>query len=443
MKKKLLYIGLGILAVVVVFIGYQYVRYLKATSRMKELSADLERRITEWEKKEYKRPPLYGDPVAGNAAEFYRQAENIVNDQRDICILIRDAISNPTRPFSSDVQAYYEHNKHITGIVQNGVNAVTYKSLLGVRKGFSAWSDVPNLMTAMLMANTMILKARELESDNQFSEAMKTYAGILRMGDDYIRQGTLISGMTGVAVLEIGEEELCRMISQHKLSELHLNELIIYLRILLDTKPSILESWDVERLCVEFGLKRESEKSGVLFGDDFWGGEQSRVGLLGILTKKIKGCLWFNRAAIVEIWNDYITFYPEIQKRNTLPYQQWNDEAEFKKKVAALKNPISRVMVNNTGCIAYLYEQSYRRGVYILLVLELYRIKHQKYPDNLNALMPEIVQEVPLDPFTDKPFIYKIDGDNIYLYSVGPDLKDDGGDEKGGKDIVITVPPKK
>ena len=51
---------------------------------------------------------------------------------------------------------------------------------------------------------------------------------------------------------------------------------------------------------------------------------------------------------------------------------------------------------------------------------------------------PEIMQDIPLDPFSDQPFIYKVNQDGtIMLYSVGENLKDDGGDQKQYNDIVI------
>jgi len=42
-----------------------------------------------------------------------------------------------------------------------------------------------------------------------------------------------------------------------------------------------------------------------------------------------------------------------------------------------------------------------------------------------------------LDPFSNKPFIYKANKQNILLYSVGNNLNDNGGDKN--KDIVIPV----
>ncbi|MFH1227237.1 MAG: hypothetical protein V1701_04950 [Planctomycetota bacterium] len=137
MEKKLLYIGLGILAVVLMFIGYHYARFQQATSRMKGLSADLERRIVEFEKKEYKRPPLFGPAVPGNAAEYYEEAyKKISKTNQSICRQITDHIDNPSRPLSSEAMAYYEQVKPVIEVISKGTHAENYKSLTNHRDGF-------------------------------------------------------------------------------------------------------------------------------------------------------------------------------------------------------------------------------------------------------------------------------------------------------------------
>jgi hypothetical protein len=66
-----------------------------------------------------------------------------------------------------------------------------------------------------------------------------------------------------------------------------------------------------------------------------------------------------------------------------------------------------------------------------LLTLELslrcYRAEHGQPPATLEALVPHYLQAVPSDPFSGKPLIYRPQGTNWLLYSVGADGVDDGG----------------
>ncbi len=59
-----------------------------------------------------------------------------------------------------------------------------------------------------------------------------------------------------------------------------------------------------------------------------------------------------------------------------------------------------------------------------------FRAAHGRYPDGLPALVPAYLKAVPTDPFgLGKPLKYKpLDGGKRFLlYSLGPNLKDDGG----------------
>ena len=69
----------------------------------------------------------------------------------------------------------------------------------------------------------------------------------------------------------------------------------------------------------------------------------------------------------------------------------------------------------------------HRDGVVTGIALELYRQEHGRYPESLNALVPEFIHEVPADRITGAPVHYRIAAGRPLLYSVGADRKDDGG----------------
>ena len=63
----------------------------------------------------------------------------------------------------------------------------------------------------------------------------------------------------------------------------------------------------------------------------------------------------------------------------------------------------------------------------LLLALKIYKMRHDKLPESLSELVPEFFPRVPLDDFDGKPFRY-LPGKKL-IYSVGPDLKDSGGED--------------
>jgi hypothetical protein len=61
------------------------------------------------------------------------------------------------------------------------------------------------------------------------------------------------------------------------------------------------------------------------------------------------------------------------------------------------------------------------------LALRDYQIEHRSYPASLADLRAAGGWAIPHDPFSGKPFIYRREGAGYLVYSVGADLKDDGG----------------
>jgi hypothetical protein len=63
------------------------------------------------------------------------------------------------------------------------------------------------------------------------------------------------------------------------------------------------------------------------------------------------------------------------------------------------------------------------------LALQAYKGEHRAYPPRLSDLVPRYLSRVPEDPFSDhQPLKYRPTGDKYLLFSIGTDVKDDGGE---------------
>ena len=70
-----------------------------------------------------------------------------------------------------------------------------------------------------------------------------------------------------------------------------------------------------------------------------------------------------------------------------------------------------------------------------VVALEQFRAAHgNQYPVNLSELTPDYMIAAPSDPFDGQPLRYQKKGSGYMLYSIGPDLKDNSGERKNGKD---------
>ncbi len=115
----------------------------------------------------------------------------------------------------------------------------------------------------------------------------------------------------------------------------------------------------------------------------------------------------------------------------------------------------------------YVYDQTYHELLLVETALYLYRIQIGRYPPSLKALVPKYIPSVPEDPFNNappsvplkfpwrsyilenslyhnQPFHYRLEsnGRAFMLYSVGPDMVDNGGksnkrDSSASGDMVV------
>ena len=73
--------------------------------------------------------------------------------------------------------------------------------------------------------------------------------------------------------------------------------------------------------------------------------------------------------------------------------------------------------------------ETVRRLTFAAIALHRHRLKHGKFPASLGVLVPELLAEVPRDFMDGQPLRYQLQPDGQFLlWSVGENLKDDGGD---------------
>lgn len=93
------------------------------------------------------------------------------------------------------------------------------------------------------------------------------------------------------------------------------------------------------------------------------------------------------------------------------------------------------------------YNQAELRLVQCDLAIRLYEHDHGAWPDSLDRLAPDYLKAVPLDPYTNRPPIYRVQPHGFLLYSTGSDKTDNGGirttptrTTTDGEDLTLAPP---
>jgi hypothetical protein len=85
---------------------------------------------------------------------------------------------------------------------------------------------------------------------------------------------------------------------------------------------------------------------------------------------------------------------------------------------------------------AYRREQAGLRCAIVAVAAERYRKDHGRWPAAPGELVPGYLKAVPTDPYDGKPLRWKALPDGTTVYSVGPDLEDNGGARNRGNPLA-------
>ena len=145
-----------------------------------------------------------------------------------------------------------------------------------------------------------------------------------------------------------------------------------------------------------------------------------------------------NKAETRQKADEYYEFFEKTSKMSP---------AELKFKSIDLNKQVESIVKGNiflsiwAPALGRVYETSYHvkaevQSVPVIIAALRFKIDKGQYPKDLAELQRfGYIKEIPIDPFSDQPLVYKRTVDNFTLYSVGFNFKDDGGqvyqDEKG------------
>jgi hypothetical protein len=128
--------------------------------------------------------------------------------------------------------------------------------------------------------------------------------------------------------------------------------------------------------------------------------------------------------------DEYYNLYNEVIEKS--PVQLRVEGIDLEKQVQDIIGQ-NLVLKNIEPLLHRVHAIGYRNKVDVeafITIIALQRFKNDKasYPKTLNELTAAgYLKQLPIDPFSDKPLVYKRTDDGFLLYSFGRNLKDDGG----------------
>lgn len=299
---------------------------------------------------------------------------------------------------------------------------------------------LPHLAAIKNLARVGIWRARMQIDANQPQRAIENCLVIARAGSHWQGKATLIEQLVGIAVSSLGCEEMLSIVGTKELSPVNLKQ---FQQQLLQIYPQgyPLMNMEGERLLFTDTIQHVFTEGGPGGGHIV---PDRMVFLESLRGEARRNLAFYTAVAIVHAGRDKTIdkgneIYDCLGKRARMsPYERHISDPN------AIENMISTLQYRFvlleflSPAIDRASEMAYRgkalhQAAITVLALKRWRLEEGEYPEKLDELVAaEYLKELPMDPFSDKPLVYKKTADNFTLYSVGPNFKDDGG--QSGKD---------
>jgi hypothetical protein len=123
--------------------------------------------------------------------------------------------------------------------------------------------------------------------------------------------------------------------------------------------------------------------------------------------------------------------YNRLLRAAEMPYYASRDSKELEERINSTPWYYKMAGLFFPNAVPVLFKRATLNAMFetarVGIACKIYKNMHGDFPEDLAELSPEILEEIPADPFTGDPLIYKKQDSGIIVYSIGSNLKDDGG----------------
>lgn len=390
-----------------------------------------------------------------NAAPYYQKAF-------ELCVERPEQLSN------SDIKAWPKDLPNEKQVLLEGwvsANSDALEQLkLGTQKpyywpeyqGSSMWDiAMPSLSEARKLAYAACSRAKLNAAEGSFKGAFSDLLVCYRFGAHFTGCKTsLIAQLLGIGISSLVSQSGFQILNKTEPNTDSLKDFQIQLQSLSENKTYLID-FTAEKLLVYDNIQRaftdDGKGQGHIYGTRPLENKAYMKGLFGEdLTEEQKRNLERLERRETTSLADKVYDYFEKQAHKT-PWQLHN-EGENIKKIAEEMTKDNFLLHLFMPAVGLVIRSSFRcqaetDALITTLALLQYKAEKDRLPENLNQLVTAgYLKELPVDPFSDRPLVYKQIGDDFILYSFGADFDDDGRmpskwgeDEQGGDQVFWPV----
>ncbi|MFI4910812.1 MAG: hypothetical protein ACIAQZ_03995 [Sedimentisphaeraceae bacterium JB056] len=292
--------------------------------------------------------------------------------------------------------------------------------------------ELPNLGITRKMIYSFLWQSYFALSDGDFTEGIDDLKVVFRTAAHIKSQKTLIEQIVGIALARCASDAACLFIQEFDLSREELTEIKNELEISSAQigKPLDIES---ERYMMLDGIQRSFVVTPI---GDHWYPESFNGSDNAFLKNEPESFTDFMKIVFFppgkqECMDDAAVLYKSVDSNyRKPPYVVGSYEEAVAAEVG--ENFMFATVKPFLSQVAYLVWRTNDSNEASILVvdLHLFKIDNGYFPESLNQLVDEgYIDQLPIDSFSGKSFIYSRQVDSFLLYGIGEDGVDDGGED--------------
>lgn len=307
---------------------------------------------------------------------------------------------------------------------------------------------LPELSRARQMAKARVAAMRVAAENGDMEELVRAWTHTIRLAHAMSYDPVFISHLVGIAIMNLGCQELERLLVEFDLDEETCRELqaVLSENPVLAPMAAVLERERISQYdIIQHTHSDDGNGDGILLVGrlEEYAGLMSTPGLSpggSHPIYNVAGLLLPSRAETTRTVDEFFDLceeqagMPRVERSN----QSANPDA-YVEQLPRLQlllrmtlPALSRAVINHDLGMSVL------EATRVQLAIEAFEVRNGRLPSTLDDLSPDFLDQVPIDAVSCQPFVYvqrqptADDPRRFWLYSIGVDGVDDGGVEATG-----------
>lgn len=298
---------------------------------------------------------------------------------------------------------------------------------------------LPNLSHMRFLSKLLVAEGRRLEAEGKYDQAFDLYLAAMRMGGHAADGVTLIESLVGVAVWHLGDKAAVEMVMRRDLTDKQLRRVAAEFEKIAPRVPTAEKGLQGEQNFGPDVVDEVFSRPFNVFGNingllSYGGGADSNARPKegwSRFEKRLGKVIFPDRA----IKKNMSEFYAAQQMIATRPMSDeargFNEEKFINEKTPrwdvvsrTMLPSLSRAISMGLSCKAHT-----AAGMGVVAVRRHQLAHKAALPASLADLKEFVALDALVDPFSGEPLLYRQDAEGWVVYSVGPNMTDDGGIE--------------